>query len=321
MTTLPPPVTFGSDLLRVLLVDERVEDVRRTRHLLEGQGDFLVRGARSTAEARRLLKRDNYDVVLIDADLWTDDGVDIIATVRETDPDAALVVIAAGNEDGQPLADRAGAHGLLGREHLTDGAHLAARIREAVEQSRHGRRRDTIARWLERDARADRLTGLLNRAAFDRELESACEESRRKKRPVALILVDVEGTATVNRTYGRDEGDAMIRRAATAVVRCVRGVDVAARIDGDTFGIIVAGGDLRLAQQVARRISQHLDRMNITEWQSEIPVTVSFGMAAGIGPGPETLLFAADAQLESQKTVRALPMRLVEGDNDGPSVA
>ncbi|GAB4322152.1 MAG: hypothetical protein Kow0010_02780 [Dehalococcoidia bacterium] len=320
MTTLGPPVTLGSELLRVLLVDERLDDVRRTRRLLESQGDFLVRGARSASEARRLLKRDSYDAVLVDGDLWTDDGVDIVTAVRETDPDAALVVI-AGEDGAPPLADWVGAHGVLTRQRLRDGPHLAARIREAVERFRRAQRRDTIARWLERDAKTDRLTGLLTRAAFDNELARICARAARKKAGVALVLVGVEGTSTVNRSYGRDEGDAMIQRAAAAVVRCIRGIDTAGRIDGDTFGIIVAGGDLALAQEIARRISQHIDRMNLTGWQDEIPVTVSFGMAAGVAPEPEALLAAADAQLATHKKVRALPLPPRGGEDDGPSVA
>lgn len=320
MTTLRPPVTLGSKLLRVLLVDERVDDVRRMRQALEGQGDFLVRGARSATEARRLLKRDDYDAVLVDGDLWTDDGVDIITTVHETDPAAAVLVIASGNGHA-PVSDWIGAHGILDRGRLRDGAHLAARIREAIERFQHVQRRDTISRWLERDARTDRLTGLLNRTAFDDELEAICARAAKRKTSVALVLVDVEGTATVNRSYGPDEGDAMIQRAATAVVRCIRGIDTAARIDGDTFAIIVAGGDLALAQDIARRISQHIDRMNLTEWQDEIPVTVSFGMAAGRAPKPEMLLSAADDQLASHKKVRALPIPPRGGGDDGPSVA
>lgn len=320
MTTLRPPARVQSGLLRVLLVDGKLEDARRMRRLLESQGGFLVRGARGTSEARRLLARDAFDAVLVDGDLWSDDGVDIVTAVRESDPDAALVVI--GRSDGtRPPADWVGAHGVLSRDLLVDGPRLAERIRDAVDRFRRAQRRETIARWIERDAKTDRLTGLLTRAAFDAELATVCAQAAVANGSVALVLVDIEGIAAVSRAYGREERDGMIQRAATAVVRCIRGIDAAGRIDAGTFGIILSGGDLALAQDIARRISQHIDRMNLTDWQDEIPVTVAFGMAAGVAPEPEALLSAADGQLAAHPHIRALPLPRWGGDDDGPSVA
>jgi diguanylate cyclase (GGDEF)-like protein len=114
----------------------------------------------------------------------------------------------------------------------------------------------------------------------------------------------------------------MIRRTAMGIARCIRGTDTAARIGGDDFGVILHDGDLALGRLIARRISHEIERLNSSEWSDQLPLTVTFGVASGIGCEPSDLFAAADQQLSDYKSVRPMisVLRLHEESN-GPSVA
>lgn len=310
-------------VLRVLVVDPAVEDVRRVRDLLHSTGEFVTHAARTVDEAETLLDDGLFDVALIDYGVWSDRGAELVRYVREKHSDVAVVLLTSGENEREALpALKLGAHDFLSKQHLTDGEQLAARLLGAFDESRTLRRRDTMVRWLEREARTDHLTGLYNRHAFDDRLREICEQARRDEHPVTLVLVDIAGTRMVNEVHGHDSGDDMIRRTAIGISRCVRGADFAARIGGDDFGVILPESDLALGRLIARRIAHEIERLNGTDWDAFIPVTVTFGVASGRGCEPGELFAAADQQLSDYKTVRPVVAMFREREeSNGPFVA
>lgn len=310
-------------VLRILVVDSSLEDVRSVCDLLRRNGEFLPHAARSIEEAQPLLDEGVFDVALIEYSLWTERDNYMVRFLRERHGDVAVVLLTNGDNERDALpALKLGAHDFLSKQHLADGSQLETRILGAFEESRNLRRRDTMVRWLEREARTDHLTGLHNRHAFDDRLREVCEKARAGHTPVTVIMVDLAGTRTVNETHGHDTGDAMIRRAASGISRCIRGADFAARIGGDDFGIILGDANLDLGLLISRRIVHEIERLNAGEWDGEIPVTVSFGVASGVGCDSHDLFTAADQQLSHHKSTRPVVSLYREREeSDGPSVA
>ena len=310
-------------VLRILVVDSSVDDVRSVCELLRRNGEFLPHVARGREEAETLLDEGVFDVALVDYSLWTERDNQLVRFLRERHSDVAVVLLTSGENEREALpALKLGAHDFLSKQHLADGSQLEARILGAFDESRNLRRRDTMVRWLEREARTDHLTGLHNRHAFDDRLREVCERGRTTHAPVTLIMVDLAGTRTVNEAHGHDTGDAMIRRAASGISRCVRGADFAARIGGDDFGIILENADLDLGRLISRRIVHEIERLNAGEWEGQIPVTVSFGVASGIGCDAHDLFTAADQQLSHHKSVRPIVSYFRDREeSNGPSVA
>ena len=310
-------------ILRVLIVDQNVDDVRRVRELLQTGGEFVTHAARTVDEARTLLEDGLFDVALVDSGTWTAEGNVLAQHLRERRNDVAVVLLTNGENEREALpALKLGAHDFISKVHLEDGQQLVARIEGAFEENRGLRRRDTMVRWLEREARTDHLTGLHNRHAFDEKLREVCAEAYEERRPVTLVLVDISGTRMVNEVHGHDVGDDMIRRTALGLARCIRGTDTAARIGGDDFGVIVPDGDLALGRLIARRIAHQIENLNGTEWQDQVPVSVTFGVATGVACDPGELFAAADQQLLDYKSVRPMisVLRFAEESN-GPHVA
>ena len=310
-------------ILRVLIVDQCVDDVRRVRDVLHQVGDFVAHAARTIEEAQALLRDGSFDVVLVDSGLWSDPSGTLGQYLREHRNDIAVVLLTGGENEREALpALKLGAHDFFNKAHLDDGQQLVLRIIGAFEENRNLRRRDTMVRWLEREARTDHLTGLHNRHAFDERLHEVCEEARIDSRPVTLILLDISGMRVVNEVHGHDVGDNMIRRAAAGISRSIRGLDFAARIGGDDFGVILPAGDLALCKLIARRIAHEMERLNGDEWAEEVPVTVTFGVATGVDCDPDELFAAAEQQLANHKSFRpVISLFRDRGDSNGPSVA
>ena len=310
-------------VLRVLIIDPSVDDVRRVRDSLQSSGDFVTHAARTVDEGLSMLDGGAFDVALVDSGTWSEGGNELARHLREHRNDVAVVLLIGGENEREALpALKLGAHDFISKVHLDDGQQLMLRIEGAFEENRSLRRRDTMVRWLEREARTDHLTGLYNRHAFDERLREACDEAREGRRPVTLVLVDICGTRIVNEVHGHDAGDDMIRRAAMGISRCIRGTDTAARIGGDDFGVIVPDADLALGRLIARRIAHEIERLNAADWADQLPITVTFGVATGVACEPGELFAAADQQLNDYKTHRpVISMLRLNDESNGPFVA
>lgn len=94
---------------------------------------------------------------------------------------------------------------------------------------------------LRRDADTDALTGLANRAAFDRALSAAMDRARGKGEPLLLALIDLDGFKAINDTLGHAAGDEVLRQVGAALGALPTPVALAARIGGDEFALLVEG--------------------------------------------------------------------------------
>jgi len=90
-------------------------------------------------------------------------------------------------------------------------------------------------------AYVDPLTGLPNRRRFDEKLEEALARSKRDRRPMALMFLDVDHFKQINDAHGHGTGDAVLNEFARRLQRCVRITDTVARLAGDEFVIILEG--------------------------------------------------------------------------------
>jgi diguanylate cyclase (GGDEF)-like protein len=146
----------------------------------------------------------------------------------------------------------------------------------------------------------DGLTNLYNRRFLEEMLERLCTDAERRKTSVSAIMLDLDHFKMVNDQHGHAAGDAVLREAATAIVSCLRSVDVACRYGGEEFAIILP--DCSVANAAAKA-EQIRSRINERTTASGLAVTVSLGVASI----PETcggqvdLIPEADAALYAAK--------------------
>jgi diguanylate cyclase (GGDEF)-like protein len=123
----------------------------------------------------------------------------------------------------------------------------------------------------------DRLTGLLNRVAFEELLDAELTRSRRMSRPLSVIVGDVDGLREINARRGHHSGDMVLQLVARDMQKWKRRMDSAARIGGEEFALLLPETDERGATLLAERLRRAAHR---TFADSPVPVRVSFGVAS-----------------------------------------
>ncbi len=132
---------------------------------------------------------------------------------------------------------------------------------------------------LERLARTDPLTELLNRRSFFAEAERELEWVRRTGQPAAMIVFDLDRFKVVNDTLGHAAGDAALFALAERLRAERRANDVIGRLGGEEFALVVRGADLTAGKRTAERIRAALAALEVVHNGATIPITASFGVA------------------------------------------
>lgn len=136
------------------------------------------------------------------------------------------------------------------------------------------------AHQLQHLALTDHLTGLANRAHFERALEAEFGRAVRQGEPFTLLLLDLDGFKAVNDGFGHGAGDETLKEVSQRLLTQVRAGDVLARLGGDEFGIVMRDGPTEAAQALARRIVRAVSQPIKLSSGDEVGVGVSVGMAA-----------------------------------------
>ncbi len=163
--------------------------------------------------------------------------------------------------------------------------------------------RHLLSKQLEHQARHDALTGLGNRRLLDEALTMALDRCARDRTRVGACYIDLDGFKSINDRRGHAVGDQLLKAVADVITGAVRRSDVAVRIGGDEFVLLMHGvGDGRGMIEVAHRIRNAVVELDI----DGVRVGASFGLALSVaGDTPQSLLHRADSSLYRAKRVRS----------------
>ena len=151
---------------------------------------------------------------------------------------------------------------------------------------------------LRHKAATDPLTGLNNSRMFEEYLGKEINRSSRKKASFALLLLDLRRFKIVNDTCGHATGDESLRSAARASVETLRGSDIACRIGGDEFAILLPQAERSSAEALAERIAGKFETY-AKPLAPNTPVGMDYGIAIfpKDGEGAISLFQFADKDL------------------------
>jgi diguanylate cyclase (GGDEF)-like protein/PAS domain S-box-containing protein len=198
-----------------------------------------------------------------------------------------------------PLRDRSGRIvGLFGiSRDVTDKKLSELRLVEQAAQLAEQ------ARALEELTLLDELTGLNSRRGLQAVGEQALYSARRAGTPVALLFIDVDGLKQINDTFGHAAGDDALRTIARVIRQSIRDGDVAARIGGDEFCVLLLNTGGEAVDRVRERITAGTQAVS---GERALPFTLSATIGAcevdARTPGSlAQLLERADSLMYEQK--------------------
>ena len=155
---------------------------------------------------------------------------------------------------------------------------------------------------LEDMASTDKLTGLLNRQAFDILMRKTEAELRRTPQAVAFVLADIDHFKEINDRLGHEAGDKALVAVAALLQERLRASDFAVRWGGEEFLLVLHGCKLDEANRIAETLRVELAGLTVTLDTKTLKLTASFGVSAyDASNGVEAALRAADACLYEAK--------------------
>lgn len=173
---------------------------------------------------------------------------------------------------------------------------------------------------LEKLAFRDGLTNLYNHRYFQEILAKEISRVQRYRRPLALLLFDIDHFKKVNDTYGHPAGDQVLISMAQAITQTVRPSDIIARYGGEEFAVILPETNFSAMKVFAERLRRCVAALTTETGQHSIKITISCGGAhfsSGDEVSPGTLINTADRALYmSKKNGRNMITSLRISDNE-----
>jgi two-component system cell cycle response regulator len=288
---------------RILLVEDQERVARRVLAALAEVHAVEVEPNAQAALQR--LGETPYDLLIVSLNLADADGLRLCSQVRSLERTRHLpivVLVPPGDEARLLRALDMGVNDYLTRP--VDRHELLARVRTQIKRKRHADHlRDRLEESVEL-AVTDALTGLHNRRYMETHLTTLADQARASGRPLSVLVADIDNFKSINDAHGHDAGDNVLREFAMRFRRNTRGIDLACRVGGEEFVIVMPETGLERARHVGERLRECIAAEPFqANRATRLEVTASVGLATLDGPQDsiEDLFKRADRALYSAK--------------------
>ncbi len=254
----------------ILVVDDNPDKLDLLEAALKLAG-YRVTTATDGDEALAAIESFQPDLVITDVMMPRMNGYELAQKIR-ANPLTKFIPVIMQTAAGRRVEDlrRASEVGALG--YITDPTDLdllLARARTLLEFKAY-------LDVCEEAAFTDHLTGLANRRRFERQLEREVNRTLRLGHPFSLLMIDIDHFKNLNDTCGHNVGDEAIRGIGRVLREGTRGIDLAARIGGEEFSVLLVETELSRGVEVAERLRSAIKTMRIPRAGQ---ITASFGVA------------------------------------------
>jgi diguanylate cyclase (GGDEF)-like protein len=304
---------------RVLVVDDE-PTIRFVLSQVLTEAGFDVVEATSGEEALETFKRSTFPVVVTDIIMGRMSGIDLLANLRELDPEVQVVVMTSqGTLDTATSALRNGAYDYL-QKPFEDLDAITTVIERAIEKKQLADQNAELMRKLQKNAQQleetnqqledlamkDGLTGLFNRRSLHDKLTAELSRCRRHGHPLSLLFVDVDHFKLYNDTHGHQAGDDVLTTFARLLQKNQRSETVVARYGGEEFVVLLPEvpkvGAAVLADDLRRRVEDHPFEGRETQPGGRVTMSVGVATFPDDAEDEDALVAAADRALYRAKS-------------------
>jgi two-component system chemotaxis family response regulator WspR len=317
-----PPVGTTPHYVRVLLIDDQLIIIEAIRRMFADQPDVEFHFVTDPEVAAATAEHLQPTVIMQDLIMPGVDGFTLVRQLRARPALAQVPIIMLSSKEDPKLKAQSfavGANDYLVK--LPDRLELLARIRYHSASHLHRLQRDEAFRFLRESqknladanielkklAALDSLTGIANRRRFDEAMKTEWSRMQRDRKPLSLLMCDVDHFKRYNDTFGHLPGDLCLKKTAALLTQHLkRPADLAARYGGEEFAIVLPETDLEGALVVANGCRRHLEALGMEHPGSDHGiVTLSIGVASVVPSRASTLeqlILRADKALYEAKT-------------------
>lgn len=289
---------------RILIVDDRASSAERCATPLAKE--HVVEVETNPNEALFRIAEGNYELIIMSLGLQQHDGLRLCSQIRSLERTRHIPILAVADADNNARLVRGleiGINDYLMRP--IDKNELLARARTQIRKKRYtDRLRDNVQTSIEA-AITDGLTGLYNRRYMETHLGTLVEQAAQRGKPLTTLVLDIDYFKAVNDTHGHDAGDDVLREFALRIRKSIRNIDLACRLGGEEFVIVMPDTDMTVAATVAERLRRRIagEPFPVQQGTQLLNVTLSIGIAALSQPHDTaaTILKRADLALYRAK--------------------
>lgn len=278
--------------VRVVIVDDDALSAAISAAVLRSAG-MAVTVVTDPAGALEIIEETLPDVVLMDLQMPSIDGIELARAIRQSMHFVSLPIIFMSGErdEARQLAARR-----LGGDDFIVKPVTPARLLSVV--GLRAERSRLLRSLIERD----RLTGVFDQVRFRETLAHELERCRRTGGEIALAMIDIDHFKAVNDAHGHLVGDDVLRALADTLRAGLRRIDVVGRCGGEEFGILLLDTPLSAAERVIDGLRRRFSEVAFAAERGPFRVTFSAGVASSRDrAGVTALLGAADASLYRAK--------------------
>lgn len=303
------PEQFGTNFdvsgSNVMVIDDDVVQSKRTHDKLGGQG-YKVKLFMDHKEGLEHAKTaSELDLILISMQLADIDGLRLATQFKAIEAVRHVPIIMMVDEEEQHIMLKGLDLGV--NDYLlmpVDFNEMFARVKTQIRRKKYQEALKSNYQESVSMAVTDGLTKLYNRHYLDTHLKNLVRQAGETKRPLSVVIMDMDHFKSVNDTFGHDVGDEVLKGLSEVIVRTIRSADLAARYGGEEFVILMPETDNARGYEAAERMRRAVENQpfRISHAQEFLSKTVSIGYAT-MEPDdtPETLLKRADLALYEAK--------------------
>jgi len=262
--------------LRVLIAEDSEDDALLIVRELKRSGYTPeMQRVDSATAMQSALETLAWDLIITDHNMPSFDSQEALALAREYDKNVPIIVVSGSiGEEIAVDAMKSGAHDYVMKGNLT---RLIPAIKRELREAENRRAHQAAEATIQHMAYHDSLTGLVNRAEFERRLDTAVESARNVGETHALLYIDLDQFKLVNDSCGHLAGDELLRRLTMWLQESIRDSDTLARLGGDEFGLILKNCPLKQAEQIAQDFLSRIQEYRFI-WSER-----TFNVGASIG--------------------------------------
>ncbi len=302
----------GVVMTRKLLVVDDDPAVRDWALQTLAEAGYTTLGCEDGQRALGLVRDERPDLVLMDVEMPGLGGREVCRIIKGSPSFGFLPVIlmtTSADVQGKVEGLELGADDFLVKP--LNPLELVARVKSMLrlkelqdELQQANERLKRMNEHLQTLSTTDPLMGISNRIFFEKRIAYEFQRAERYRKPLALLVLDLDHFKRINDTCGHPFGDEVLRAVAGLLVASIRQVDIAARYGGEELVVALPETGLDQAALVAERIRQAIERNEVADGERRVRVTVSIGAAVCPAAGVRSvadLLQVADAALYRAK--------------------